>query len=112
MAITASRRQEIPMYSIKYSEKANFFNEISQDQLGIIRQPTNLHIRVVFAADRLIKNKGKENKRNESSHSLVHMDKFINPLKSALEKGNVIMFISAGMSVHSQNSALLVWSIQ
>lgn len=109
MAIEAFRRQAIPMYSIKYSERVEFFNEISQDQLGIIRQQTNLPIRLVFAADGLMKNKDKGNKINESSHGLFHMDEFIDPLKSAMEKGDSIMFISAGMNVHS---ALLMGSIQ
>lgn len=56
-----------------------------------------------------MKNKDKGNKRNESSHGLFHMDEFINPLKSAMEKGDSI--ISAGMSVYNQNSVLLVGSM-
>lgn len=78
MAIKASRRHEIPIHSIKYSEKSGLFIEISLDHVGSIKHPANLHIRLAFAADRFIKHKDKGEKRNESSHGLFHMDKFIN----------------------------------
>lgn len=80
----------------------------SQDQLGSIRQSTNLHISLVFAADKLMKNKDKMNKRKQSSRGLFHMDQFVNSLKSAVEKGDCITFTSEGMKVHGQNRALLL----